>query len=68
MYLAGVKLTTVPSGKVGDALIRYINQGSTIGSVNLPEVNLRSLTLDEPKHARVRTVAARLPLLQVYGC
>jgi len=39
---------------VGDALVRYINQGITIGSVNMPEVNLRSLTLDEPNHARVR--------------
>ncbi len=39
--------------EVGDALVRYINQGITLGSVNLPEVNMRSLTLDEPDHARV---------------
>lgn len=39
---------------VGEALVRYINQGITLRSVNLPEVNLRSLTLDEPDHARVR--------------
>lgn len=33
--------------------MKYINQGITLGSVNLPEVQLRSLTLDEPDHARV---------------
>ncbi|KAJ0334845.1 hypothetical protein COL5a_000908 [Colletotrichum fioriniae] len=38
---------------VAEALVRYINQGTTLNSVNLPEVNLRSLTLDEPDHARV---------------
>lgn len=39
--------------EVGDALVRYINQGITLGSVNMPECNLRSLTLEEPDHARV---------------
>ena len=38
---------------VADALVRYINQGITLGSVNLPEAQLRSLTLEEPEHARV---------------
>lgn len=38
---------------VAEALVRYINQGITLGSVNLPEAQLRSLTLDEPEHARV---------------
>ena len=38
---------------VGEALIRYVNLGVTLGAVNLPEVNLRSLTLEEPDHARV---------------
>lgn len=38
---------------VADALVRYINQGITLGSVNMPEAQLRSLTLDEPNHARV---------------
>ncbi|KAK1657595.1 D-isomer specific 2-hydroxyacid dehydrogenase [Colletotrichum godetiae] len=38
--------------EVAEALVRYINQGTTLNSVNLPEVNLRSLTLDEPDHAR----------------
>ena len=38
---------------MADALVRYINQGITLGSVNLPEAQLRSLTLEEPNHARV---------------
>lgn len=38
---------------VSEALVRYVNLGTTLGSVNLPEVNLRSLTLDESNHARV---------------
>ncbi|TVY49493.1 D-3-phosphoglycerate dehydrogenase [Lachnellula occidentalis] len=37
---------------VGEALVRYVNLGVTLGAVNLPEVNLRSLTLDEPNHVR----------------
>lgn len=43
---------------VGDALVRYVNSGVTLGAVNLPEVNLRSLTLDESNHARVGAVNA----------
>jgi D-3-phosphoglycerate dehydrogenase / 2-oxoglutarate reductase len=39
--------------EVGQALVRYVNEGTTLGSVNLPEVTLRSLTADEPNHARV---------------
>ena len=39
---------------VGEALVRYINQGITLGSVNMPEVQLRSLTLEEENTARVR--------------
>lgn len=39
--------------EVADALVRYINQGITLGSVNMPEAQLRSLTLEEPNHARV---------------
>lgn len=41
--------------EVADALVRYINQGITLGSVNMPEAQLRSLTLEEPNHARVRS-------------
>ncbi|KAL5614189.1 hypothetical protein BROUX41_000028 [Berkeleyomyces rouxiae] len=47
--------------EVGEALIRYINQGVTIGSVNLPEVNLRSLTLNEPDHARIIYIHRNVP-------
>lgn len=39
--------------EVGQALVRYVNEGTTLGAVNLPEVNLRSLTMDQPNHARV---------------
>ncbi|KAI0472029.1 D-3-phosphoglycerate dehydrogenase 1 [Xylariaceae sp. FL0804] len=47
--------------EVGDALVRYINQGITLGSVNMPEANLRSLTLDEPNHARVIFIHRNVP-------
>lgn len=39
--------------EVGEALVRYVNEGSTVGAVNMPEVTLRSLTLDEPNHVRI---------------
>lgn len=39
--------------EVGEALVRYVNEGTTLGAVNMPEVNLRSLTMDEPSHVRV---------------
>ena len=45
--------------EVSEALVRYVNFGTTLGAVNLPEVNLRSLTLDESNHARVSYVAER---------
>ncbi|KFZ15888.1 hypothetical protein V502_05362 [Pseudogymnoascus sp. VKM F-4520 (FW-2644)] len=47
--------------EVADALVRYVNQGVTLGAVNLPEVNLRSLTLDEPSHARVIYIHHNVP-------
>lgn len=47
--------------EVADALVRYINQGTTLGSVNLPEVNMRSLTLDEPNHARIIYIHRNVP-------
>jgi hypothetical protein len=46
---------------VGEALVRYINQGITLGSVNLPEINIRSLTLEEPNHARVAYIHRNVP-------
>ncbi|KAG5919080.1 D-3-phosphoglycerate dehydrogenase 2 [Claviceps africana] len=47
--------------EVADALVRYINQGITLGSVNMPEAQLRSLTLDEPNHARVIYIHRNVP-------
>ncbi|KFA60938.1 hypothetical protein S40285_05793 [Stachybotrys chlorohalonatus IBT 40285] len=47
--------------EVSEALVRYINQGITLGSVNLPEVQLRSLTLDEPDHARIIYIHRNVP-------
>jgi len=47
--------------EVADALVRYINQGITLGSVNLPEVTLRSLTLEEPDYARVIYIHRNVP-------
>ena len=47
--------------EVSDALVRYINQGITLGSVNLPEISMRSLTLDESNHARVIYIHRNIP-------
>ncbi|RDL35107.1 putative SER33-3-phosphoglycerate dehydrogenase [Venustampulla echinocandica] len=47
--------------EVGNALVRYVNSGVTLGAVNLPEVSLRSLTLDEPNHARVIYIHHNVP-------
>ena len=47
--------------EVGEALVRYINQGITLGSVNLPEITLRSLSSDEPDHARVIYIHRNVP-------
>ncbi|KAL2836263.1 hypothetical protein BJX68DRAFT_259966 [Aspergillus pseudodeflectus] len=47
--------------EVADALVRYVNEGTTLGAVNLPEVTLRSLTMDEPNHARVIYIHHNVP-------
>ncbi|KAI9750465.1 MAG: D-3-phosphoglycerate dehydrogenase 2 [Chaenotheca gracillima] len=47
--------------EVADALVRYVNEGTTLGAVNMPEVNLRSLTLDEPNHVRVIYIHHNVP-------
>ena len=47
--------------EVSSALTKYINEGVTVGSVNLPEVSLRGLTIDEPDHARVTFVHRNVP-------
>jgi D-3-phosphoglycerate dehydrogenase len=55
MSLLGVFIHPLTTLLVSEALVRYVNSGVTLGAVNLPEVNLRSLTSDESNHARVRT-------------
>lgn len=47
--------------EVGQALVRYVNEGTTLGAVNLPEVTLRSLTMDEPNNARVIYIHRNIP-------
>ncbi|KAI5855874.1 hypothetical protein BZA05DRAFT_442551 [Tricharina praecox] len=47
--------------EVAEALVRYINSGSTIGAVNMPEVSLRSLTSAEENHVRVIFIHANRP-------
>lgn len=47
--------------EVADALVNYVNFGTTVGAVNMPEVSLRSLTLEEPKHARVIYIHKNVP-------
>ena len=47
--------------EVSAALVRYVNEGTTLGAVNMPEVNLRSLTMDEPNHVRVIYIHRNIP-------
>ena len=47
--------------EVADSLVRYVNEGVTTGAVNMPEVTLRSLTMDEPNHARVVFIHNNVP-------
>jgi D-3-phosphoglycerate dehydrogenase len=47
--------------EVSNFLVHYINEGSTQSSVNMPEVTLRSLTIDEPNHARVIYIHKNVP-------
>jgi D-3-phosphoglycerate dehydrogenase / 2-oxoglutarate reductase len=47
--------------EVADALVNYVNIGTTSGAVNMPEVMLRSLTLDEPNHVRVIYIHRNVP-------
>ncbi|MCJ1337445.1 Phosphoglycerate dehydrogenase ser3 [Bachmanniomyces sp. S44760] len=47
--------------EVGEALVRYVNEGTTLGAVNMPEVALRSLTMDEPNHVRVIYIHHNIP-------
>ena len=47
--------------EVSEALVRYVNEGVTLGAVNMPEVHLRSLTMDEPNHVRVIFIHQNIP-------
>ena len=47
--------------EVAESLVRYVNEGVTTGAVNMPEVSLRSLTMDEPNHARVIFIHNNVP-------
>jgi D-3-phosphoglycerate dehydrogenase len=47
--------------EVAESLVRYVNEGVTTGAVNMPEVALRSLTMDEPNHARVIFIHQNVP-------
>ena len=47
--------------EVSEALCRYVNEGSTTGAVNMPEVSLRSLTIDEPNHVRIIFIHRNVP-------
>ena len=47
--------------EVAHYLVGYINNGITIGGCNMPEVNLRSLTQDEPNHVRAIFIHKNIP-------
>lgn len=47
--------------EVGTAMTKYINEGSSVGAVNFPEVSLRSLTLDDTDRVRVLYVHRNVP-------
>lgn len=47
--------------EVAEALVKYINHGVTMGTVNFPEVNLRSLTEDETDAARIIFIHKNVP-------
>lgn len=47
--------------EVSEALVRYVNEGTTIGAVNMPEVSLRSVTMEEPNHARLVYIHRNVP-------
>ncbi|KAF2142899.1 uncharacterized protein K452DRAFT_297418 [Aplosporella prunicola CBS 121167] len=47
--------------EVSTALVRYVNEGNTQQSVNMPEIALRALTTDEPNHVRVCYIHKNIP-------
>ncbi|KAF2261073.1 hypothetical protein CC78DRAFT_471348 [Lojkania enalia] len=47
--------------EVSQNLVRYVNEGTTLGAVNMPEVNLRSVTMEEPNAVRVIFIHKNVP-------
>jgi D-3-phosphoglycerate dehydrogenase len=47
--------------EVSTALVRYVNEGATLGAVNMPEVNLRGLSLEEANCMRVIYIHKNVP-------
>ncbi|KAF2106808.1 D-3-phosphoglycerate dehydrogenase [Lophiotrema nucula] len=47
--------------EVSNALVRYVNEGSTLGAVNMPEVNLRATSMEEPNSVRVVYIHKNVP-------
>lgn len=47
--------------EVSSAVSKYINEGSSIGAVNFPEVALRALSLDDTDRARILYVHKNVP-------
>ncbi|KAK7531317.1 D-3-phosphoglycerate dehydrogenase 2 [Phyllosticta citribraziliensis] len=47
--------------EVAAALTKYVNEGATVQSVNMPELLLRSLTTDETNHVRVCYIHKNIP-------
>lgn len=47
--------------EVGTNLTKYINEGSSIGAVNFPEVSLRALNLDQDNYVRCLYIHQNVP-------
>lgn len=47
--------------EVGEALVKYVNEGTTIGAVNMPEVTLRSMTIEQKDHVRLVYIHQNVP-------
>ncbi|KAF2238580.1 D-3-phosphoglycerate dehydrogenase [Viridothelium virens] len=47
--------------EVSSALCRFVNEGNTTGAVNMPEVSVRSLTIEEPNHVRIIFIHRNIP-------
>ncbi|KAK3076135.1 hypothetical protein LTS18_013830, partial [Coniosporium uncinatum] len=47
--------------EVSNNLVTFVNEGATVGAVNMPEVSLRSLTLDEPNSVRIIFIHKNVP-------